>query len=148
MSLNQDIFYSLRKAYYTLLDGNITLDGVTIPVFAQGQQVAGNKYILIQNVSSVDRSIKVGTTTTTSMQITIFCKGDELVGNEHEDIGAQVLAIIAPYNDFKVDLSPNFYNIDQRVATDYPMPIFARDTTERVLERNIIIEHTISHTLR
>ena len=148
MALNKDIYYSLRVAYYGLLNGNISLNGSAIPIYAQGQQVSGNAYVFIGSVNNRYQSPKTTITSTATIQLSIFVKGDELTGNEHEDIAAQILAIVEPYNGFKVPINGNFYIERQQVVSDNTMPVFGRDTAQIVLERHIQIEHEIAHLQR
>lgn len=148
MALNKDIYYSLRVAYYSLLNGNIFLNGSALPIYAQGQQVGGNAYVFISSINNRYQSPKTTITSAATIQLSIFVKGDELTGNEHEDIAAQILEIIEPYNGFKVPINGNFYIEKQQVVSDNTMPVFSRDVASIVLERHIQIEHEVAHLQR
>lgn len=148
MALNEDVYYSLRVGYISLLEGQISQGGETIPVYGNLNAIGGNKYILIQNVSNVDRSHKTGIVTNATMQISVVCKNDNLIGNEHEDIGAQILAIIADYPSKEIPINANFHITSVKVVSDTAMPVRGGNTTTLTLERHLMIEHLISHRLK
>lgn len=149
-ALTDDIFYSLRVAYRAALLNQITVNGVVVPVYASIKQISStaNMYILIQAQSSADSSTKVTTDSSTLVQLSIYASGADLTGNEHELIGSQVLQIIAPYPNYKLPLNANFHNVQQTVITDQIMPVRVGNTIEPTYERNIIIQHYITHKIR
>jgi hypothetical protein len=148
MALTEDVYYSLRVGLVSLLDGNITQNSQPIPVYGNLNAIGGNKYILIQNVANVDNSHKTGIVTRTTMQVSIVCKGDTLNGNEHEDIGAQVLAILAPYPSKAIPINSNFGITDVKVVSDTAMPVRGGNTTTLTLERHLMIEFIVNNRLR
>lgn len=148
--IDEDIFYALTVAYRSALNGNITIDGNIVPIYGATKQISSNAnvYVLIQAQSSADSSTKVTTDSSTLVQISIYAKGGSLSGNEHQNIGSQVLQIIAPYPNYKLPLNANFHNVQQTVITDQIMPVRVGNTIEPTYERNIIIQHYITHKIR
>lgn len=146
-NLEKDVFYAIRVGLIALLDGNITINGEDVPVYAAGQQVSGDKYILIENISSLDNSPKTLKCTKTSIQLSLLCKGDDLVGNEIEDMASQVLAIVDPYRGYKLPINANF-NVESQKVDDNVIPVFKNDSTTTVYERVIRIQYDINHLLR
>src|SRR5690606_24891422 len=105
-------------------------------------------YILVESRDSTSVNPKNALVTLTNIQLSIFAKADNLIGNEHEEIAAQVVNIIEPYNGFTVPINSNFKIIEQKIVFNNNLPFAVLDTTKFALERNIIIEHRISHVAR
>ncbi len=149
MPKEQLVDYALRVGYMTLLDGNIAVNGENVPVFRDGAGISSQeRYIFIQSTGNTDNSIKVGKDTISLTQLTIYCKGESVDQTDIEDIAAQVLAIIEPYNGFTVPVNEYFEVKEQAVVTDVQSPVLRQDTTSPAYERNIIIEHRITHLLK
>jgi hypothetical protein len=127
MAKEQNIDYALRLAYMTLIDGKISVNGVNVPVFKDGADIGNESmYIFIQSVGSTDRSVKIGTDTITSTMFSIYCKGNGMEGTEIEDISAQLLNKIAPYNGFTVPVNSYFRVLKQTVINDITMPVLKK----------------------
>lgn len=145
----QLVDYALRVGYMTLLDGNITVNGENVPVFRDGAGIGSQeRYIFIQSTGNTDNSIKVGKDTISLTQLTIYCKGESVDQTDIEEIAAQVLAIIEPYNGFTVPVNQYFNVKEQAVIADVQSPVLRQDTTSPAYERNIIIEHRITHLIK
>ncbi len=148
MAKEENIDYALRVSFYSLLNGNVNVNGQEIPVFNSGSYTDVDMYIFIQSTGNIDNSIKVGIDTISSTQLTLFAKGDDKDGTEIEDMAAQVLKIIAPYNGFVAPINANFQVKRQSVMSDIQIPVMVRDTTVKAWERHIIIESEVNHIKR
>ncbi|MBO9592738.1 MAG: hypothetical protein J7599_07490 [Niabella sp.] len=148
MALIDDQYYQLKVAYRSLLTG-ILSNGDTVKVYASFVPSGADpkKYILIGGNSSLDRPNKQVTLTQTTMQVDIFCKGESLIGNEHEDIGAQILQRLMPNPRFKIEGVQNFDISPGRLVSDIPI-VTGGNTTMKVLERHFLIEHGVNHLKR
>ena len=148
--LNQDVHYSLRVSYRSALLNQITIGGVVVPVFASMKQVSSsaNLYILINAQSSAGANTKVTVETGTLVQLSLFARGADLTGNEIEDMGAQVLAIIEPYPNYKISINNNFQVMQQQIISDSMLPVSVSNTIAPTYERNIIIQHFVKHNSR
>ena len=148
MALSEDIYYNLRIAYMALLSGQITSGGQAVPIKNGFYSGSAKKYIILPGASSTGISNKTLALTKIATQFSIFCKGDDLTGNEIDDIGAQLLSKALPYPGFKVMSNEYFDVINSELVTDVSSYGSEGNTATKILERNIIIEYTVAHLKR
>lgn len=148
MALEQDIYYQLRVAYIALLKNQITVNGQVIPVVSGFYTGTSKMYILITGVSSTETPTKSVKITNTAIQFGIRCKGDSLTGNEADDIAGQLINLVMPNPTFRI-LSNDYFDVSgAREVSNVPITGTEGNTAVKILERNIIIEHDVTHRQR
>lgn len=146
MSLANDVYNQLVTAYVSKLKNQITLNGSPVPV--RNAFGSGNLYITVQGVSTSGIGNKAMTRSLVSVQFRVFVKGDNLVGNEADIISGQLIQLVLPKPSVVVIDNDYFEAIATLEATNVPVYGSEGNTTTKILERNIIIEHRVTHKKR
>lgn len=95
-----DVKLPLRKAYYTLLSGNVIYNSTPVPISSDIKKLADNAaqtYIIISNQNGNDTSTMASFDTTESITLDIVCKAQTRVNKETIDsIANQILTLVMP----------------------------------------------------
>jgi hypothetical protein len=144
----KDVIGALRKKYYQLLNGSITVNSDAVPVYYKYVPNTINKpyYIVLSVISNVDKSTKQTRRTDTSMRVSIFTK-DTIAnsGSYADQIAEQVKAIITPNPvNNTIDLEPDFQCILIRPEGDVSPD--AMQTKDAIfINRFLTFSHEILH---
>ncbi len=142
----QDINTPLRRAYYSLLAGNIVVDGVAVPVrygmLAQGEQK--NNYIIIQKVQSTGFNGDTTNFTTTRVSFLIVTKAEKNnSGANADDIASQLYQLVYTNPQPQdVLLMSAGQVIDTKMVYD-DVIVGLTDGERVILNRVIVLEHII-----
>lgn len=110
------IFSSLIPAYFTKLNGNITVQGITLPIYdAEGPVGDFGSYILLGDRSSTQTLYKGGYTSECTLLVDIVVKGDNFGFQDSEDAANQVLGLIN--SDNHPNCSPDFQVVTTAVQS-------------------------------
>lgn len=115
---------ALRTAYFTKLNGQVTVRGVAVPVYADDRMVSNPPYIFLGPQTATDISGKDGWSDARSITIDIVTSSAEGIGGpaESEDIADQICQLIAtadtanwpdPGADFKITTLEKVNEIDR-----------------------------------
>lgn len=105
MSGQADIKRALQTAYYTLLDGNVTLNGETVPVY-DVMSIPGKPnypYIALGDFTATDWSDKTSFGETLTFTVTVYDRSDQIASRgKMYDVIDQIKRIIrarpVPFN--------------------------------------------------
>jgi hypothetical protein len=144
----QDINKPLRQAYYALLAGNVSYDGVNVPVrypmLAQGDQA--NNYILISMVQSQPFNGDTTNFSDTFITLTIVTRAlKNNSGDAADDIAGQIFALLySNPQPQQILLMTNGQCVNTTVRTDIIQP-YLSDGQRVILNRVITFHHIIQH---
>lgn len=102
---------ALRKAYYTKLNGQITVRGAVVPVLAADELVSAKPYIMLTGQTGNDISGKGAWSDDRTILVDIVTSSAEGIAGpaESEDIATQVCELIAPTDTADwPDVGPDF----------------------------------------
>lgn len=129
------IFTALVPAYYTILNGNITINSTALPVY--DGQVPPNytgSYILIGERTSTQTPGKTCTNFEAYLLVEVCIKGASYGFKDAEDCTNQILTLIN--NDANPDCSPTFQVTTTSISSTNELAgINASDSVFRVLTR-------------
>jgi hypothetical protein len=98
----------LRKTLFTLLDGNVTYDGATVPVVESGSGDLVPYQIFIGEYSDGDRSNKHGFEADASQVVEVVGEQGTAVKKHVDEIGDLVMNIIHPTTQSNLLSSTDF----------------------------------------
>jgi hypothetical protein len=134
----------LGTKYYTLLNGQVTVDGETIRVFSVEPKNTGGNRILITENSTIEDSIKDSYMTDVTQEVEIITEFSERGTKEKEyKISNAIMQIIK--SSFAGGMSLTGFdviNTDLDNAIDIP----SLDDTKKVFRRVLRFRHTIDQT--
>ena len=139
----RDSSNEIKAAYITLLDGNLTLNAVDVPVFDTVKANQATPYVYFSEFEFVEDSCKDNFDGTVIMGLTVVTKYTNAVGgvDDSDDIGGQVLALL--HNDTYLSTA-NFDVIVNKLLSNSSSKT-ATATGTRVT-KTIRLEHFISQT--
>jgi hypothetical protein len=105
----KDPGYSLRKAYFSKLNGYITLNSNDVKVYDNVPNYAEYPYVQIANISTSDESTKdnFNTNCVVTIQVYTGTNGYSYSKKDADDISNQVLQLLISKTS-KPDASPDF----------------------------------------
>ena len=105
----KDVGYSLRKAYYSKLNGAVTLNAVAVPVYDNVPDSANYPYIQVSNISVVDNSTKSNFNSNCVVTVQVFTgtDGTNYSKADADNISNQVMQLLINRSSLP-DASPDF----------------------------------------
>lgn len=105
----KDVGYSLRKAYYAKLNGNVTLNATAVPVYDNVPDSANYPYIQISNISVVDESTKSNFNSNCVVTVQVFTgtDGTNYSKSDADNISNQVMQLLINRSSLP-DAAPDF----------------------------------------
>lgn len=105
----KDVGYSLRKAYYGKLNGNVTLNAVAVPIYDNVPDSANYPYIQVSNISVVDESTKTNFNSNCVVTVQVFTgtDGTSYSKADADNISNQVMQLLINRSSLP-DASPDF----------------------------------------
>lgn len=146
----RDINYSVRKAYYQVLNGSLTYKSAPVPVYdkqipvADGIDPNPTVYVLIESQYNADVSSKSSFDNNHNIQITIISKAlKNNSGRANDEVGGQILQLVYPTrvgSPLQVD---GCQVINTLVLSDNVFDGFT-DGVEKTVQRVIVFQHLIT----
>lgn len=105
----KDVGYSLRKAYYSKLNGAVSLNASNVPVYDNVPNTAEYPYIQISNVSVSDNSTKDSFNSNCVVTVQVFTgtDGTNYSKADADNISNQVMQLLINRSSLP-DASPDF----------------------------------------
>jgi|SRR5690554_2717405 len=144
-----EVSLALRRAYFKKLNGNITLDGDTIPVFdayALPEDVT-YPYMLLSSQVNVQRGVKCNTKMYNSTILVDIVTGDiDPIGREQSEVIAnKIETLVYPDNDTDLDLTDDGWEIGH-TQREQDFDSSQRSDVYYIFRKLIRYEHLISKT--
>jgi|ERR1044072_2215975 hypothetical protein len=115
----KDPSYTIRNAYYTLLNGQLTSEGNNVPVYDEHAPAeAPAVYVLLGAQTTFQRGSRTGFITNCSIIVNVvtrFPAAEQGNKKQADDIANQITQIINPDPVTQIDLSPDFFCIATNV---------------------------------
>ena len=134
------IFKYLIPEYYSILNGNITLNGQPLPVvddMASAPQ--STPYILLGDRTSFQRQDKSGFLSEITLLVDVVVKGDNFGQGDAEDAANQIMALIN--SDNNPDLSPDFKVVTTSIQSTNNLSTLS--PTDRIFRTLIRFRHIV-----
>lgn len=141
----KDPAYTLRNAYYTYLNGNLTSGGNNVPVYDEyAPDNAPDTYVILGAQTGENRGSRQCFITYSSIiliVVTRFPAAEQGNKKQADDIADQIMRIINPDPATQIDLSPDFDCISTNV--DGSTSSSTQDGVFKYIEKAIRFAHII-----
>lgn len=136
----RDINLQLRRAYYDLLNGNVTINSTTVPFYNSFvPKDYPSFYVVIQNIVSTGRESKNDQDREVSIQFVVSTRLDRNSGWECDQIADQILNIAYPYRGFAPEGC-----LSMDLVSDNPVGDIDPATGKQIIERIITFKHIVT----
>lgn len=137
------IFNYLIPAYYSILNGNVLLNALPLPVVDDmASAPTSSSYILLGERSSFQREDKAGFLSEVNLLVDVVVKGDNFGQGDAEDAANQITQLIN--SNANPDLSPNFKVITTSIQSTNNLS--ALNPTDRVFRTLIRFRHIVKQS--
>lgn len=141
----KDVSLKLREEYFRLLNGNVVVNAVTIPVYDTPTSSASIPYILIDTFTELndDDKDQFGSDIIQSIEVvTSFSVGNYGGKKQSDEITSIVKNLIkTSKGSDNFDLSPNFHNITTKLERSNTLT--EQNSTDYIVRRIIEFRHLI-----
>lgn len=136
----KDINLDLRKAYYDLINGQISVLGQQIPVYYMFvPENYPEAYIVINSITSTGREAKCGQDTDTSIQFLISTRADRNNGFVADQTASQLMQLVYPNRQAVIDGT-----LSMELVSDITLPDYDPAAKKQIIERVITFSHIIN----
>lgn len=105
----KDVGYSLRKAYYTKLNGAVVINSVAVPVYDNIPNRASYPYIQVSNVSVSDQSTKSNFNSNCVVTVEVYTGTDSATYSKYDaDAISNIVMQLLINRSSLPDCSPDF----------------------------------------
>jgi hypothetical protein len=137
----------IKDAYYTLLDGNVTYNATTIPVYDEEAVPAGNTwYIIISTVTNTNNPVKTKFFTDIEILIDVVTLLDYQMTKEKEIVDVicgKIMNLVLPTKETTgIADTSDFQAISVRCESGNHLPV-ADTGTKKVVRRVLRFSQTI-----